>query len=298
MRREELSDLVVFLAVAEARSFTRAAALLGASQSAISQIVRRLEAGMGVKLLTRNTRNVAPTEAGEQLLATLRPALNDIDAQLSRLSALREKPSGTVRVTSSRHAAETILWPTVGRLLEAYPELVIEISVDSQLTDIITDRFDAGIRLGEQVAKDMIAVPISPELRMAVVGSPDYLAARGVPATPHDLTGHACINIRMQTRGGLYAWEFGRDGRDLKVRVEGPLILNDVPMILHAAAQGVGLACVLEDQALALLASGRLVRVLQDWCPPFSGYHLYYPDRRELPPAFRILVDALRYRKP
>ncbi|GBQ92256.1 LysR family transcriptional regulator [Asaia krungthepensis] len=298
MRREELSDLVVFLAVAEARSFTRAAALLGASQSAISQIVRRLEAGMGVKLLTRNTRNVAPTEAGEQLLATLRPALSDIDAQLSRLSALREKPSGTVRVTSSRHAAETILWPTVGRLLEAYPELVIEISIDSQLTDIITDRFDAGIRLGEQVAKDMIAVPISPELRMAVVGSPDYLASRGVPATPHDLTGHACINIRMQTRGGLYAWEFGRDGRDLKVRVEGPLILNDVPMILHAAAQGVGLACVLEDQALTLLASGRLVRVLQDWCPPFSGYHLYYPDRRELPPAFRILVDALRYRKP
>ncbi|TDW67552.1 DNA-binding transcriptional LysR family regulator [Novosphingobium sp. PhB55] len=296
MKREELSDLAVFLAVAEARSFTRAAATLGTSQSAISQIVRRLEAGMGVKLLTRNTRNVAPTDAGEQLIATLRPAFDEIDARLSALSALRERPAGKVRITSSRHAAETILWPAVGKLLKDYPEVTVEISIDSHLTDIIAERFDAGIRLGEQVAKDMIAVRIGPELRMAVVGAPSYFQSHGSPRTPHDLTDHACINIRMQTKGGLYTWEFGRDGRDLNVRVEGPLILNDVPMILAAAAEGIGLACVMEDQAEALLKAGKLVRVLEDWCPPFSGYHLYYPDRRQLPPAFSILIEALRFR--
>lgn len=296
MRRDELGDLAVFLAVAEARSFTRAAATLGTSQSAISQIVRRLEAAMGLKLLTRNTRNVAPTEAGEQLIATLRPAFDEIDARLSALSVLRDRPAGTVRITSSRHAAETILWPAVGKLLRDYPEVKVEISVDSHLTDIIADRFDAGVRLGEQVAKDMIAVRIGPELRMAVVGAPAYLAARGRPQTPHDLTGHACINIRMATKGGLYTWEFGQGGRDLNVRVEGPLILNDVPMILQAASEGIGLACVMEDQAEAMLRSGRLERVLEDWCPPFSGYHLYYPDRRQLPPAFTLLVDALRFR--
>ncbi|MGO4166316.1 LysR family transcriptional regulator [Novosphingobium sp. YAF33] len=296
MKREELSDLAVFLAVAEARSFTRAAATLGTSQSAISQIVRRLEAGMGVKLLTRNTRNVAPTDAGEQLIATLRPAFDEIDARLSALSALRERPAGKVRITSSRHAAETILWPAVGKLLKDYPEVTVEISIDSHLTDIIAERFDAGIRLGEQVAKDMIAVRIGPELRMAVVGAPSYFQSHGSPRTPHDLTDHACINIRMQTKGGLYTWEFGRDGRDLNVRVEGPLILNDVPMILAAAAEGIGLACVMEDQAEALLKAGKLVRVLEDWCPPFSGYHLYYPDRRQLPPAFSILIETLRFR--
>lgn len=297
MTREELSDLAVFLAVAEARSFTRAAAKLGTSQSAISQIVRRLEAGMGVKLLTRNTRNVAPTEAGEQLIATLRPAFDDIDARLSALSALRERPAGTVRITSSRHAAETILWPAVSKLLQDYPEVTVEISVDSHLTDIIADRFDAGVRLGEQLAKDMIAVPIGPDLRMAVVGSPSYFAKHGRPQTPHDLTTHSCINIRMQTKGGLYTWEFGRAGRDLNVRVEGPLILNDIPMILTAATHGIGLACVMEDQAGELLKAGKLERVLEDWCPPFSGYHLYYPDRRQLPPAFSLLIEALRFRR-
>jgi DNA-binding transcriptional LysR family regulator len=296
MRREELSDLAVFLAVAEARSFTRAAAALGTSQSAISQIVRRLEAAMGLKLLTRNTRNVAPTEAGEQLIATLRPAFDDIDARLSALSAMRERPAGTVRITSSRHAAETILWPVVGKLLKDYPEVTVEISVDSHLTDIIADRFDAGVRLGEQIAKDMIAVRIGPELRMAVVGAPSYFAERGRPQTPHDLTRHACINIRMPTKGGLYTWEFGRGGRDLNVRVEGPLILNDVPMILKAASEGIGLACVMEDQADAMLRAGKVERVLEDWCPAFSGYHLYYPDRRQLPPAFALLVNALRFR--
>lgn len=296
MKREELNDLAVFLAVAEARSFTRAAAKLGTSQSAISQIVKRLETGMGIKLLTRNTRNVAPTEAGEQLVATLRPAFDEIDARLSALSALRERPAGTVRITSSRHAADAILWPAVSKLIRAYPDVTVEISIDSHLTDIIGDRFDAGIRLGEQIEKDMIAVRIGPELRMAVVGAPSYFATHGRPGTPQELTRHACINIRMQTRGGLYAWEFGKDGRDLNVRVEGPVIANDVPMVLRAAADGLGLACVLEDQAQALLEAGQLERVLGDWCPPFAGYHLYYPDRRQLPPAFSLLVSALRYR--
>lgn len=297
MKREELSDLAVFLAVAEARSFTRAAAKLGTSQSAISQIVRRLEAGMGLKLLTRNTRNVALTEAGDQLVATLRPAFDEIDARLSALSALRERPAGMVRITTSRHAAETILWPAVSKLIKTYPEVSVEISIDSHLIDIIADRFDAGIRLGEQIAKDMIAVPIGPELRMAVVGAPAYFAKHGRPETPQDLTNHACINIRMQTKGGLYAWEFGKDGRELAVRVEGPIIVNDVPMVLRAANEGLGLACIMEDHVQSAIAAGQLERVLQDWCPPFSGYHLYYPDRRQLPPAFSLLVDALRYRR-
>lgn len=297
MRREELGDLAVFLAVAEARSFTRAAAKLGRSQSAISQIVRRLEAALGLKLLTRNTRNVALTEAGDQLIATLRPAFDEIDARLSALSAFKERPAGTVRVTSSRHAAETILWPAVCRMLKDYPEISVEISVDGQLTDIIAERFDAGIRLGEQVAKDMIAIPIGPELRMAVVGSPGYLAARGTPQTPHDLTQHQCINIRMPSKGGLYTWEFGKDGRDLNVRVEGPLVINDVPLILRAAMEGIGLACVLEDQASTRIQSGELVRVLEDWCPPFPGYHLYYPDRRQPTAAFTLLVNKLRYHR-
>ena len=296
MKREELSDLAVFLAVAEERSFTRAAVRLSTSQSAISQIVRRLEAAMGLKLLTRNTRNVAPTEAGEQLIATLRPAFDDIDARLSALSALREKPSGTVRITTSKHAAEALLWPAVLQLLRDYPEVKVELSIDNHLTDIIADRFDAGVRLGEQIAKDMIAVRIGPELRMAVVGAPAYFAVHSPPKTPHDLTEHACINIRMPTRGSLYTWEFGQNGRDLNVRVEGPLTLNDTDMVLTAAAEGMGLACVTEDQTEALINAGRLVRVLEDWCPLFAGYHLYYPDRRQLPPAFALLVNALRYR--
>lgn len=297
MKRDELGDLMVFLAVAEARSFTRAAATLGVSQSAISQTVRRLETSIGLKLLTRTTRNVALTEAGDQLISTLRPAFDEIDARLAALSVLRERPSGRLRITSSRHAAETILWPAVSRMLKDYPEVAVEISVDGQLTDIIAERFDAGIRLGEQVAKDMIAVPIGPDLRMAVVGAPAYFAARGVPRTPQDLTAHVCINIRMPSKGGLYAWEFGKGGRDLNVRVEGPLVVNDVPMILRAAAEGIGLACVLEDQASALLASGSILRVLEDWCSAFPGYHLYYPDRRQMTPAFTLLVNTLRYRK-
>jgi len=296
MRREDLSDLAVFLAVAEERSFTRAAAKLGTSQSSLSQIVRRLEARMGLKLLTRTTRHVATTEAGEQLIEALRPAFDDIDARLAALSALRERPSGTVRITTSKHAAETILWPAVAKLIAENPDVTVELSIDPHLTDIVADRFDAGVRLGEQIAKDMIAVRIGPELRLAVVASPAYFAAHGKPLTPHDLTQHRCINIRQATKGGLYAWEFEKDGHALVVRVRGAVILNDISMILHAATEGIGLACVMEDQAERLVSESKLVRVLEDWCPPFSGYHLYYPDRRQLPPAFALLVNALRYR--
>jgi DNA-binding transcriptional LysR family regulator len=296
MRRDELGDLAAFLAVADERSFTRAAARLGTSQSALSHTVRRLEERLGIRLLTRTTRSVSPTDAGEQLIAALRPALDEIDARIASLSALREKPAGSIRINTSRHAAETILWPAIERLLPEYPDIRFELAVDQALTDIVAGRFDAGVRLGERVEKDMIAVRIGPDLRMAVVGAPAYLEAHGRPATPHDLTRHACINLRLETQGGLYAWEFGKDGRELNVRVDGPLVFNAVPLIMKAALAGFGLAFVVEAQAQDELADGRLVRVLEDWCPPFAGYHLYYPSRRQLSPAFTVLVNALRYR--
>lgn len=298
MRRGEVGDLTAFLAVAEERSFTRAAARLGTSQSSLSQTVRRLEASLGVRLLTRTTRSVAVTEAGERLIETLRPAFDEIDAKLTALSELREKPAGTIRITTGQHAAEAILWPAAARLLRDYPDLKVELSIDATLTDIVAQRYDAGVRLGEQVAKDMIAVRIGPDMRMAVVGAPSYFAAHPAPKTPHDLTRHTCINIRLPTLGGLYPWEFGRDGRDLNVRVDGRVAFNETPMVLRAATEGFGLAWVLEEQAAHLIAEGRLVRVLADWCPPFPGYHLYYPSRRQLSPALAVLVEALRYRAP
>jgi DNA-binding transcriptional LysR family regulator len=298
MRRDQLGDLTAFLAVAEERSFTRAAAKLGTSQSSLSHTVRRLETGLGLRLLTRNTRSVAPTEAGERLIETLRPAFDEIDAKLAALTELREKPAGTIRITTSHHAAQTILWPALARLLPGYPDIKVELSIDPALTDIVAERYDAGVRPGEQVAKDMIAVRIGPDLRMAVVGAPSYFAIRPTPKTPHDLTRHACINLRFPIRGGLYAWEFGKGGRELNVRVDGQLVLNDMSMILKAATEGFGLAFVLEDKAAPLIADGRIVRVLADWCPFFSGYHLYYPSRRQVAPAFALLVEALRYREP
>jgi DNA-binding transcriptional LysR family regulator len=296
MRRDELGDLTAFLAVAEERSFTRAAARLGTSQSSLSQTVRRLETRLGLRLLARTTRSVAATEAGDQLIETLRPAFDEIDAKLTALSELREKPAGTIRITTSQHAAETILWPAVARLLLNYPDLRMELSIDATLTDVVAERYDAGVRLGEQVAKDMIAVRIGPDMRMAIVGAPSYFAERPAPKTPHDLNHHTCINIRLPTLGGLYPWEFRKNGRELNVRVDGRLVFNEMPMVLRAAIEGFGLACVLEEQAAHLIAEGRLVRVLADWCPPFSGYHLYYPSRRQLSPAFAVLVEALRYR--
>ncbi|WP_159996346.1 LysR family transcriptional regulator [Roseomonas sp. 18066] len=294
MRRDDLADLTAFLAVAEARSFTRAAARLGQSQSSLSQIVRRLEERLGLRLLTRTTRSVAVTEAGRQLLETLRPAIDEVEARLVALSALRQTPSGRLRITTGRHAVETVLWPALERLARTCPEVEVEVSVDPALRDIVAEGFDAGIRLGEQVAQDMIAVRIGAELRMAVVGAPCYFERHPRPATPHALTRHRCINIRLPTAGGLYPWEFGKDGRTLNVRVEGPLIFNDMPLVLKAATTGLGLAMVFEDQATALIAEGRLERVLADWCPPFPGYHLYYPDRRLPSPAFAALLAALR----
>ncbi len=297
MRREDLVDLNAFLAVAEERSFTRAAAKLGTSQSALSYTIRRLETGLGVRLLNRTTRNVVPTEAGERLLRTLRPALDDIDAELASLTALRDTPAGTIRITTSEHAARSLLWPAVERLLPLYPDLRIEISIDSGFTDIVAERFDAGIRLGEAVAKDMIAVRIGPPMRMATVGAPSYFAAHAIPRVPQDLAQHNCINLRLLTLGGLYAWEFEKDGREVRVRVEGQLVFNNAGMIVNAAVAGMGLACVPEDQVLGHVAEGRLVRVLEDWSDTFAGYHLYYPSRRQPTPAFTVLLEALRYRE-
>lgn len=297
MKRDELGDLAAFLAVADARSFTRAAAKLGTSQSALSHTIRRLETRLGLRLLTRTTRSVAPTQAGERLIETLRPALDDIDARLTALTALREKPAGTIRITTGENAAEAILLPALERLLPEYPDIKVELTVDYGLTDIVSERFDAGVRLGEQVARDMIAVPIGPELRMATVGSPAYLARHKAPKTPQQLADHACINLRLPTRGGLYAWEYEKGGRELNVRVEGQLVLNTAGVILRAALAGMGLAHLPEDNVRPDLAAGRLVRVLADWCPPFAGYHLYYPSRRQQSPAFALLVEALRWRR-
>ena len=298
MQRDELGDLTAFLAVAEERSFTRAAAKLGTSQSALSHTVRRLEDRLGLRLLMRTTRNVAPTEAGERLIETLRPAFDEIGAKLTALSELREKPAGTIRITTSQHAAETVLWPILAGLLPDYPDINVELAVDQSLTDIVAHRYDAGVRLGEQVSKDMIAVRIGPDLRMAAVGAPSYLAKHPAPKTPHDLTEHSCINLRLPTLGGLYAWEFEKDGREMRVRVEGQLVFNDPRLILEAATAGLGLGFMLEGQAERHLADGRLVRVLADWCPPFPGYHLYYPSRRQQGERRRLLADALRYREP
>jgi DNA-binding transcriptional LysR family regulator len=249
-----------------------------------------------VRLLTRTTRNVAPTEAGERLLRTLRPALDSIGAELASLSELREKPAGTIRITTSEHATIKVLWPVLERLLPDYPDVHVELSIDSGLTDIVAERFDAGVRLGEALAKDMIAVRIGPDLRMAVVGSPAYFRERPVPQTPHDLAEHRCINLRMLSAGGLYAWELEKGGREVRVRVEGQLAFNNTQMIVRAAVAGFGLGFVIEDQVEAHLADGRLVRVMEEWCPAFPGYHLYYPSRREPSAAFALLVDALRHR--
>jgi len=296
MSRGAFNDVLAFLAVARERSFTKAAAKLGVSQSALSHTIRELEARLRLRLLSRTTRSVAPTEAGERLLRAVGPRFDEINAELAALSELREKPAGAIRITAGEHAAESILWPAVAKLLPDYPDIRIEIVVDQGLTDIVAERYDAGVRLGEQVARDMIAVRIGPDMRMAVVGAPSYFANRPRPRTPQELTEHNCINLRLPTYGGLYAWEFEKGGRELKVRVEGQLVFNTVGLRLKAVLAGLGLAYLPEEQAHAQLESGELIRALADWCPPFSGYHLYYPSRRQPAPAFALLVDALRYR--
>lgn len=294
VRREDLGSLAMFLAAAEERNFTRAAARLGVSQSALSHAMRRLEARLGLRLLTRTTRSVAPTVAGERLLEALRPALADIDDRLASLTELRARPAGTIRITTSKHAARTILWPVVDRLTAENPDIEVELSVDGGLTDIVAERFDAGVRLGERLEKDMIAVRIGPTLRMAAVGAPAYFAEHGVPRTPGDLAHHRCINLRFVSSGGLYVWEFEKDGRELKVKVDGQLVLNDVDLMIDAAVAGRGIAFTIEDHAAPQIAAGTLVRVLEDWCEPFDGHYLYYPSRRQPSPAFSLLLDALR----
>ncbi|MES1150369.1 MAG: LysR family transcriptional regulator [Dongia sp.] len=296
MARANLNDLEAFLAVARERNFTRAAAKLGVSQSALSHTMRGLEARLGLRLLTRTTRSVAPTEAGERLLHSLGPRFEEIEAELQALGALRDKPSGTIRITTGEHAANEVLLPALERFLPSYPEITVEVMIDYGLTDIVAQRYDAGIRLGEQVAKDMIAVRIAPDMRMSVVGTPGYFAKRKKPKVPQDLTAHNCINLRLPTYGGLYAWEFEKDGRELKVRVEGQLVFNNAGLRLRAVLAGLGLAYMPENVTRPLVTEGRLVRVLADWCPPFPGYHLYSPSRRQASPAFALLVEALRYR--
>jgi DNA-binding transcriptional LysR family regulator len=296
MRREELIDLNAIMTVADEKSFTRAAAKLGTSQSALSHTIRRLEARLGVRLLTRTTRSVAPTEAGERLLGALRPALESIGAELASLGDLREKPAGTIRITTSEHAARTVLWPALEKLLGDYPDIHVELSIDSGFTDIVKERFDAGVRLGESIAKDMIATRIGSDMRMAVVGSPAYFRNRPIPRTPQDLAEHQCIQLRLLSSGGLYAWELANGGREVRVRVEGQLAFNNARMIVRAAIAGFGLGFVMEDQIAKHLVDGRLIRVLEDWCPSFSGYHLYYPSRRQHSAAFTLLVESLRYR--
>lgn len=296
MKREELGDLYAFLAVAEAQSFTRAAARLGTSQSALSHTVKKLEERLGTRLLTRTTRNVSPTEAGEKLAESLRPAFADIATGLEQLNDFRSKPAGTIRISSSRWPAQHILLPVVKALMKEHPDLNFEIAVDQRLTDIVSDRFDAGIRLGESVEKDMIAVRIGPEIRMAVVGSPHYFERNAIPREPQELAAHRCINIRLPSRGVLYAWEFEKGDRELNVRVDGQFTSNDPDMIIDAALDGLGLACLPWDYLQEHVEAGRLILVLDDWQPPFPGYYLYYPNRRQNSSAFKLLVEGLRYK--
>ncbi len=296
MTRESLNDLMAFLAVAREASFTKAAAKLGVTPSALSHTIRGLESRLGLRLLTRTTRSVALTEAGERLVSTAGPHLDGVRQALVALTALRDHPAGTVRISSGEHAAETLLWPALRRVLPDYPAVHVELVADNSLTDIVSERYDAGVRLGEQVAKDMVAARIGPDLRMAVVATPGYLAAHGAPETPQDLTAHQCLNLRMPTAGGLFPWEFERAGRELRVRVEGQWVFNTATLAVQAALDGVGLAWVTEDRVGDHLAAGRLLRMLDEWCPSFSGYHLYYPSRRQHSPAFTLVLETLRYR--
>lgn len=296
MPRENYNDLASFAVVARERSFTKAAAKLGVSQSALSQTIRGLEARVGVRLLTRTTRSIAPTEAGERLLQTITPPFEEIESALASLNELREKPAGTIRVTAGEHPALTVLQPALAKFLPQYPDIKIEIIVDYGLTDIVQEGYDAGVRLGEQVARDMIATRIGPDMRMAVVGAPSYFDRHPLPSMPQELTAHNCINIRLPTYGGLFPWDLERDGREVNVRVEGQLIFNNIGLRLSSALQGLGLAYLPEDQALPFISDGRLIRVLESWCPSFPGYHLYYPSRRHSSPAFALFVEALRFR--
>lgn len=298
MARRNLNDLLAFVTVAREGSFTKAAGTLGVTQSALSQAIRGLEERLKIRLLTRTTRSVAPTSAGERLMNAIGHRFDEIEAELDALTELRDKPAGTVRITCGDHVLHSVLLPRLTPLLREYPDVKLEFDVNYGFRDIVADRFDAGVRMGDTIDKDMIAVPIGPPLQMAVVASPGYFAAHPVPKTPADLTGHPCINQRMPTSGGLYVWDFEKRGRKLNVRVDGPLIFNTAPPQIDAALAGLGISLLPEDEVMAHLVAGRLVRVLQDWCPRFAGYHLYYPSKRQPSPAFSLVVRALRFSGP
>ena len=296
MTVESYDQLAIFSVVAQERSFTRAAARLGMSQPALSRAMRQLEERLGVRLLARTTRSVAPTQAGEHLLQVIAPRFDEINNELALLSKFRDRPAGKLRITAGEHAAIAVLQPVLAQLLPDHPDLSIEIIVDYGLTDIVAEGYDAGVRLGEQVAKDMIAMRIGPDMRMAVVGSPAYFSRYPKPMIPADLVAHNCITLRMPTHGGLFMWEFEKNGQALKVRIEGQLVFNNIAMRLESALQGLGLAYMPEDAVRPHIEQGHLIRVLEDWCEPYSGYHLYYPSRRQSSPAFTLLREALRYR--
>lgn len=295
MPRESYNDLLAFIAVAREQSFTRAAAQLGVSQSALSHTVRALETKMGVRLLTRTTRSVSPTEAGERLLLNVAPRFQEIEAELAAVAELRDAPAGTIRITASENAAETALWPRLATLLPQYPLINVEVTADARFTDIVEQRYDMGVRLGDEVARDMTAVRISPDMRIAIVASPAYMERRPAPLVPQDLAAHACINLRLMSHGDLYAWELKKGDQQVNVRVEGQLVFNRSRPILKAALAGFGLGYVPEEMAKPYIAQGQLQRVLDDWCPAFKGYHLYYPKRRQLSRAMAVLIEALRW---
>lgn len=295
MLKENFNELQIFLVVARERSFTKAAAKLGVSQSALSHAMKALEERLNIRLLTRTTRSVAPTDVGERIIACLEPRIAELEQELGALIQLNGTTSGNIRLSAGEHAARSLVWPKLKPFLREYPEINVELRVDNGFIDIVEGRFDAGVRLGESVDKDMIAVRIGPDMRMAVVGAPDYFATNPVPDTPHDLQHHRCINMRLPTAGGLYHWEFEREGKPLRVRVEGQLTFNLLSERIDAALSGFGIACVPEDMVLGLIKSGDLVQVLQAWCPSFPGYYLYYPSRKQHPPAFALMIDVLRY---
>ncbi|MPR05525.1 LysR substrate-binding domain-containing protein [Microvirga tunisiensis] len=296
MLRGNVNDLVAFLAVARELSFTKAAAKIGVSQSALSHTLRLLEARLGIRLLTRTTRAVSLTEAGERLLESIGPHFDEIEAQMEALSELRDKPAGTIRIAASDYAIRFVLWPKLRKFLPNYPDIKVELVQDNGLTDIVTERFEAGVRMGEHLAKDMISARISPDFRMAVVGAPSYLANQPTPLHPKELVGHKCINFRLQTSGALYAWEFEENGREIKIRVEGQLAFTNSFDVLEATLDGFGLSYMAEEIVRPYLEQGRLVRVLEEYCPYWDPYYLYYPSRRQSSPAFAAVVEALRHR--
>ena len=296
MGRENFHDVLAFVHVVREGSFSRAAATLGVTPSALSHAVRALETRLGVKLLTRTTRSLSVTAAGERLYVNVASRFEEIDAEVAAVEELRDKPMGTIRITSAEHAANSVLWPKLSAVLRDYPDINVEITVDYTMSDIVAERYDAGVRLGDQVAKDMIAVRISPDLRIAVVGSPAYFARRPKPARPHELGQHDCINLRLPTHGGLMPWDFDKDGQQVKSRVSGRWVFSSTAPIVRAALADYGLAFVPEDMVMEHIAAGRLIRVLEDWCGPYPGYYLYYPSRRQSSRALAVIVEALRYR--